>query len=158
MHARDAKSKPLPALTLTLSSLALLVIAAACQPAAAPSPPTGFEGTWVLTGGSCGGKPAPANSADSKLEFEGHSVTFTLATDECKAERRGSLAVTGEKMELVFEEQPECHPRDCAMLNVLACPKTPLERKVLPMSKRGEALVLVVANGCESQYQRKNAR
>jgi hypothetical protein len=133
------------------------MISAACRGPSAPTQPTGFEGTWFLSGGTCGGKPAPANAADSKLEFEGHSVTIELSTDECKAERRGSLVQTGEKMELVFEEQPECHPRECAMLNVLACPKTPLERKVLPMSQRGDVLVLAVAGGCESQYQRKKA-
>jgi hypothetical protein len=133
MQACDAKSPHLNA--LLMSFLPLVVISAACRGPSAPSQPSGFEGTWFLTGGSCGGKPAPVNAAESKLEFEGHSVT-----------------------ELVFEEQPECHPRDCAMLNVLACPKTPLERKVLPMSQRGEMLVLAVANGCESLYQRKKGR
>src|SRR5262249_55959581 len=153
MQARDRKSPPLPA--LTKSFLFLLMISAACRAPSAPSPPSVFEGNWFLSGGSCGGRPNPAGSPDSKLEFEGHSVTIELSTDECKAERRGSLVETGEKMELVFEEQPECHPRDCAMMGVLACPKTPPERKVLPMSKRGEALVLAVSNGCENQYQRK---
>jgi hypothetical protein len=89
------------------------------------------------------------------LELEGNSATIEVSTDECKVARRGSLVVQGEKTELVFEEQPECRPRDCAMFNVLACPKTPLERKVLPLTMRGEQMVLAVANGCESYYQRK---
>jgi len=145
MQTRDTNS---PSLFL------LLVISAACRAPSAPGQQSAFEGTWILSGGSCGGKPAPVNASDSKLEFEGNSVTIELATDECKAARRGSLVTTGATMELVFEEQPECHPRDCAMLGVLACPKTPLERKALPLSLRGEVLVLAVANGCESQYKR----
>jgi hypothetical protein len=112
----------------------------------------------LFLGGSCGGKPVAVNPSEpnSKLEFEGSSVVLELMTDECKAERRGSLVINGATMELVFEEQPECHPRDCAMLGVLACPKTPpVERKVLPLTQRGEVLVLSVASGCESHYQRK---
>jgi hypothetical protein len=138
--------------------LLVLMISPACQGPSAPSHASPLDGTWFLSGGSCGGKPVAVNASDSKLELAGSSVALELATDECKAVRRGSLVTTGAAMELVFEEQPECHPRDCAMLGVLACPKTPLERRTLPLNLRGEVLVLTVANGCESNYQRKNAK